>query len=316
MRRLPSAGGGAHRATPTVIVLKTRRGRDRAALVHVAHEHRRAALDRGRRGRLAPVASRRRVLGGREHVRLEDPPAAARSRERAEVDVQRAGRTARDRRGVAPSLPFGRRLGGRWRVPSRWLRRRGRFARRRAGAGVMRPITWPTVTVSPSATSSSVIVPAAGAGSSTSTLSVEISTTVSPASTASPTFTVQSRIVPSVTDSPAAGVTMSIVVGRGGAAVGRRLEPLAAQRRRRAPPMRAAGASLGDDLGEHAPTATVSPSAAWIFTSVSAGRRGNFGVDLVGRDLDDRLVGGHVIALCLAPFEDGAFGRLSRPSAA
>jgi hypothetical protein len=38
-----------------------------------------------------------------------------------------------------------------------------------------------------------------------STLSVEISTTVWPSSTASPTLTDHSRIVPSVTDSPPAG---------------------------------------------------------------------------------------------------------------
>ena len=52
-------------------------------------------------------------------------------------------------------------------------------------------------------------MPDAGAGSSMSTLSVEISTTVSPSLTTSPTFTVHSRIVPSVTDSPPVGVTMS-----------------------------------------------------------------------------------------------------------
>ena len=44
-----------------------------------------------------------------------------------------------------------------------------------------------------------------------STLSVEISTTVSPSLTVSPTLTDHSRIVPSVTDSPPVGVTMSIV---------------------------------------------------------------------------------------------------------
>ena len=48
---------------------------------------------------------------------------------------------------------------------------------------VMRPITWPTVTVSPSWARISAIVPEAGAGSSMSTLSVEISTTVSPSLT-------------------------------------------------------------------------------------------------------------------------------------
>ena len=75
----------------------------------------------------------------------------------------------------------------------------------------MRAITWPTVTVSPSATRISLTVPVAGEGSSTSTLSVEISTIVSSTLIGSPTLTCHSRIVPSVTDSPAAGVTTSTV---------------------------------------------------------------------------------------------------------
>src|ERR1700757_3988222 len=70
----------------------------------------------------------------------------------------------------------------------------------------------PAPLVAPSSNSSSMIVPEAGAGSSMSTLSVEISTTVSPSLTASPTFTDHSRIVPSVTDSPPVGVTMSTSV--------------------------------------------------------------------------------------------------------
>src|SRR5947209_7674789 len=81
-----------------------------------------------------------------------------------------------------------------------------------AAPALIRAITCPTVTVSPSSARISVIVPEAGAGSSMSTLSVEISTTVSPSLTASPTLTDHSRIVPSVTDSPPVGVTMSIVL--------------------------------------------------------------------------------------------------------
>ena len=54
-------------------------------------------------------------------------------------------------------------------------------------------------------------MPAAGAGTSASTLSVEISTTVSSAPTASPGCLCHSRIVPSVTDSPIWGITMSTV---------------------------------------------------------------------------------------------------------
>ena len=75
----------------------------------------------------------------------------------------------------------------------------------------MRAITWPTVTVSPSSTRISTTVPLAGAGSSTSTLSVEISTIVSAALMKSPTLACHSRIVPSLTDSPAAGVTTSTI---------------------------------------------------------------------------------------------------------
>ena len=78
-----------------------------------------------------------------------------------------------------------------------------------ASPGAMRAITWPTVTVSPSPTSSSATVPLTGAGSSTSTLSVEISTIVASTLMNSPAFTRHSRIVPSLTDSPAAGVTTS-----------------------------------------------------------------------------------------------------------
>ena len=88
------------------------------------------------------------------------------------------------------------------------------LGRRRAAAPalvVMRARTWPTVTVSPACARTSVIVPVAGEGTSASTLSVEISTTVSSAATASPGCLCHSRIVPSVTDSPIAGMTISSV---------------------------------------------------------------------------------------------------------
>src|SRR5204862_340681 len=55
-------------------------------------------------------------------------------------------------------------------------------------------------------------VPATGDGTSTSTLSVEISTIVWSTSTRSPSSTAHSRIVPSVTDSPAPGaITWTVV---------------------------------------------------------------------------------------------------------
>src|SRR5437588_1860135 len=93
---------------------------------------------------------------------------------------------------------------------------------------VIRAMTWPTVTVAPSSTRISEIVPDAGAGNSMSTLSVEISTTVSPSLTVSPTSTDHSRIVPSVTDSPPVGVTMSTVLAVSGAPTSASVEAAAA----------------------------------------------------------------------------------------
>ena len=136
-----------------------------------------------------------------------------------------------------------------------------------------------------------MIVPVAGAGSSMSTLSVEISTTVSPCLTASPTLTLHSRIVPSVTDSPPVGVTMSTVwpVAASAAATpsasvvalataafgGRGRRRLAGNRRGAAPRRRRRRASpLVEISASTAPTATVSPSAAWIFTTGPAAGEG------------------------------------------
>ena len=58
----------------------------------------------------------------------------------------------------------------------------------------------------------STSVPEAGAGTSASTLSVEISTSVSPSETASPSCLCHSRTVPSRTDSPIAGSVTCVVV--------------------------------------------------------------------------------------------------------
>src|SRR3954452_21574693 len=128
----------------------------------------------------------------------------------------------------------------------------------------IRAMTWPTVTVSPSSKRISVIVPLVGAGSSMSTLSVESSTTVSPSSTASPTLTDHSRIVPSVTKSPPVGVAESTIStpvsagspssSSGGAGVA------------------AAGPEPLDDSISHSswPTSTVSPSPASTLTMVPA----------------------------------------------
>src|SRR5581483_2285898 len=150
-----------------------------------------------------------------------------------------------------------------------------------APSALIRAITWPTVTVSPSSNRISAIVPLAGAGSSISTLSVEISTTVSPSLTVSPTFTDLSRIVPSVTDSPPVGVTMSTSSPLAASVAA---EPWASVTE---PAMACSGVAGSASPGgfeswsactppfveisaSTAPTVTVSPSAAWILTSVPA----------------------------------------------
>ncbi len=73
--------------------------------------------------------------------------------------------------------------------------------------GAISASTWPTVTVSPSATCSFTSVPAPGEGTSASILSVEISTRGSSAAISSPSCLNQERTVPSVTDSPIWGMT-------------------------------------------------------------------------------------------------------------
>ena len=70
----------------------------------------------------------------------------------------------------------------------------------------------PTSTVSPSAKWIFTTVPEVGAGTSASTLSVEISTRVSSSAIVSPSCLCHSRMVPSETDSPIAGMATSTVV--------------------------------------------------------------------------------------------------------
>ena len=83
---------------------------------------------------------------------------------------------------------------------------------RRRWSGAISARTAPTSTVSPSATWIFTTVPEAGAGTSASTLSVEISTSVSSSAIVSPSCLCHSRMVPSETDSPIAGMTTSTVV--------------------------------------------------------------------------------------------------------
>ncbi len=179
-------------------------------------------------------------------------------------------------------------------------------------------------------------MPLTGAGSSTSTLSVEISTIVSSRSMKSPTFACHSRIVPSVTDSPAPGVTMSTVSptpegsGAASSAAGAAGAPLAAAAWPLATGSLEAGwpfvptplslvaappAGWGPGApplvlisASTSPTLTVSPSAKKSLTIVPLTVAGHLGVHLVGGDLDQRLVGRDRVALLLMPFENRAFG--------
>src|SRR3954452_24845727 len=78
--------------------------------------------------------------------------------------------------------------------------------------GAISARTSPTSTVSPSAKWIFTTVPEAGAGTSASTLFVEISTRVSSSAILSPSCLCHSRMVPSETDSPIAGMATSTVV--------------------------------------------------------------------------------------------------------
>ena len=71
--------------------------------------------------------------------------------------------------------------------------------------------TVPTSTVSPSGTRISLSTPAWVAGTSVSTLSVDTSNSGSSSATDSPTCLNQRVIVPSVTDSPSWGITISAI---------------------------------------------------------------------------------------------------------
>ena len=54
-------------------------------------------------------------------------------------------------------------------------------------------------------------------------------------------------------------------------------------------------------------TWTVCPAGNLDFTQHAAGRRGNFGIHLVGRDLKQRLIARDFVAHVLQPARDGAF---------
>ena len=74
----------------------------------------------------------------------------------------------------------------------------------------MSPRRAPTATVVSTGTSIANSVPATGEGISVSTLSVETSRSASSTATLSPTFLSQRVTVPSLTDSPSAGIVMTV----------------------------------------------------------------------------------------------------------
>ena len=88
----------------------------------------------------------------------------------------------------------------------------------------MSPRRAPTATVVSTGTSIAKSVPATGEGISVSTLSVETSRSASSTATLSPTFLSQRVTVPSLTDSPSAGIVMTVppdvAAGAAGAATG------------------------------------------------------------------------------------------------
>jgi hypothetical protein len=114
--------------------------------------------------------------------------------------------------------------------------------------------------VSPASASTSVSVPEAGAGTSASTLSVEISTIVSSSATESPGCLAHSRIVPSETDSPIAGISISITVAS--------LEEEGSSSTGSSAVIAGPDPFVGAISASTLPTPTVSPSAAWILTTV------------------------------------------------
>ena len=86
----------------------------------------------------------------------------------------------------------------------------------------MSPRRAPTATVVSTATSIANKTPATGDGISVSTLSVETSRSASSTATASPMFLSQRVTVPSLTDSPSAGmeITVPLPLAATGAATG------------------------------------------------------------------------------------------------
>ena len=89
---------------------------------------------------------------------------------------------------------------------------------------------------------------------------------------------------------------------------GRCPPPAPAARQRTSPP----AAAPSPMTARSAPTATVSSSLDEDLLQRAGDRRGDLGVDLVGRDLEQRLVDLHRVADVLQPAGDGALGDATR----
>ena len=89
-----------------------------------------------------------------------------------------------------------------------------------------------------------------------------------------------------------------------------RAAPVRARRRRRGAAAGAGGgvAAASPSTARRVPTSTVSPSGTRISVTHAGDGRGHLGVDLVGGDLEQRLVGLDVVADLLEPAGDRAFG--------
>ena len=149
----------------------------------------------------------------------------------------------------------------------------------------MRARRAPTATVVSTATSMARRVPATGDGISVSTLSVETSRSASSTATESPTFLSQRVTVPSLTDSPSAGIVMTVppldatgaatgaatgVAGGGVGATGAATTGAATGAAGAATGAGADAPALSAITASSAPTATVWSTATTIFVRTPA----------------------------------------------
>ena len=283
-----------------------RRGRDRARLVHVAGEHRARALEQGLLAAVGAAAPRRggAVLLEGEHVGLADAPVGAGALDLREVDAR-----ARRRRAAATGVTFrpsGVRIG--LGVAGRTRSRSARASARPAAGAAPLPRRHPRddlADVHRVAGVGEQLGERAGGGRGD--LGVHLvgrdldDRLVLGDRVAGLLGPLEDR---ALGDRLAHRGHLDLDHGRlaaGIAASGARLGLVGADRRTGAV---AAGAISASTL----PTPTVSPSAAWILTTVPRDGCGDFRIDLVGGDLDEGLVLGDLVAFLLMPLQDGALG--------